>query len=130
MLLEEKRNLAVNIANSLMLGKFGTKEDFIEEYMELYSKTIYYNNFSFDQNEDKGEMRMKTLRDAKVGETVKVVKLHGEGAVKRRIMDMGITRGIEIYVRKLAPLGDPVEVTVRGYELSLRKADAEMIEVE
>ena len=73
---------------------------------------------------------MKTLRDAKIGETVKVVKLHGEGAVKRRIMDMGITRGVEIYVRKLAPLGDPVEVTVRGYELSLRKADAEMIEVE
>ena len=73
---------------------------------------------------------MRTLRDAKVGETVKVVKLHGEGAVKRRIMDMGITRGVEIYVRKLAPLGDPVEVTVRGYELSLRKADAEMIEVE
>ena len=73
---------------------------------------------------------MKTLRDAKVGETVKVVKLHGEGAVKRCIMDMGITRGGEIYVRKLAPLGDPVEVTVRGYELSLRKADAEMIEVE
>ena len=73
---------------------------------------------------------MKTLRDTKVGETVKVVKLHGEGAVKRRIMDMGITRGVEIYVRKLAPLGDPVEVTVLGYELSLRKADAEMIEVE
>ena len=73
---------------------------------------------------------MKTLRDTKVGETVKVVKLHGEGAVKRRIMDMGITRGVEIYVRKLAPLGDPVEVTVRGYELSLRKADADMIEVE
>jgi ferrous iron transport protein A len=73
---------------------------------------------------------MKTLRDTKVGETVKVVKLHGEGAVKRRIMDMGITRGVEIYVRKLAPLGDPVEVTVRDYELSLRKADAEMIEVE
>ena len=73
---------------------------------------------------------MKTLRDTKVGENVKVVKLHGEGAVKRRIMDMGITRGVEIYVRKLAPLGDPVEVTVRGYELSLRKADAEMIEVE
>ena len=73
---------------------------------------------------------MKTLRDVKVGETAKVVKLHGEGAVKRRIMDMGITRGVEIYVRKLAPLGDPVEVTVRDYELSLRKADAEMIEVE
>ncbi len=73
---------------------------------------------------------MKTLRDVKVGETVKVVKLHGEGAVKRRIMDMGITRGVEVYVRKLAPLGDPVEVTVRDYELSIRKADAEMIEVE
>ena len=73
---------------------------------------------------------MKTLRDTKVGETVKVVKLHGEGAVKRRIMDMGITKGVEVYVRKLAPLGDPIEVTVRGYELSLRKADAEMIEVE
>ena len=73
---------------------------------------------------------MKTLRDAKIGETVKVVKLHGEGAVKRRIMDMGITKGVSIYVRKVAPLGDPVEVTVRGYELSLRKADAEMVEVE
>lgn len=73
---------------------------------------------------------MKTLRDVKVGETVKVVKLHGEGAVKRRIMDMGLTKGIEVFVRKVAPLGDPVELTVRGYELSLRKADAEMIEVE
>ncbi|MBQ9814604.1 MAG: ferrous iron transport protein A [Lachnospiraceae bacterium] len=73
---------------------------------------------------------MKTLREAKIGETVKVKKLHGEGAVKRRIMDMGITKGIEVYVRKVAPLGDPVEVNVRGYELSLRKADAEMIEVE
>ena len=72
---------------------------------------------------------MKTLKDAKVGETVKVVKLHGEGAVKRRIMDMGLTKGTEVYVRKVAPLGDPVEVTVRGYELSLRKADAEMVEV-
>ena len=73
---------------------------------------------------------MKTLRDVKIGETVKVVKLHGEGAVKRRIMDMGITKGVEIYVRKVAPLGDPVEITVRGYELSLRKADAQMVEVE
>lgn len=70
-----------------------------------------------------------TLRDAKVGETVKVVKLHGESAVKRRIMDMGITKGVEIYIRKVAPLGDPIEVTIRGYELSLRKADAEMIDV-
>ena len=70
-----------------------------------------------------------TLRDAKVGETVKVVKLHGEGAVKRRIMDMGITKGVEIYIRKVAPLGDPVEVTIRGYELSLTKAAAEMTDV-
>ena len=73
---------------------------------------------------------MKTLRDAAIGDTVRIVKIHGEGAVKRRIMDMGITKGIEVYVRKVAPLGDPVEVTVRGYELSIRKADAEMIEVE
>lgn len=73
---------------------------------------------------------MKTLREVAIGETVKIVKLHGEGAVKRRIMDMGLTKGTEIYVRKVAPLGDPVELTVRGYELSLRKADAEMIEVE
>lgn len=73
---------------------------------------------------------MSTLRDAKIGDTVKVKKLHGEGAVKRRIMDMGITKGVEIHVRKVAPLGDPIEVTVRGYELSLRKADAEMIETE
>lgn len=73
---------------------------------------------------------MKTLRQATVGETVKVVKLHGEGAIKHRIMDMGLTKGVEVYVRKVAPLGDPVEVTVRGYELSLRKADAEMVEVE
>ncbi len=72
---------------------------------------------------------MKTLRDVKVGETATVVKLHGEGAVRRRIMDMGVTKGTEIFVRKVAPLGDPVEVTVRGYELSIRKGDAEMIEV-
>ena len=73
---------------------------------------------------------MKTLKQAKIGDTVTVVKLHGEGAVKRRIMDMGLTRGTQVHVRRVAPLGDPVEVTVRGYELSLRKADAEMIEVE
>lgn len=73
---------------------------------------------------------MKTLKQVKIGDTATVVKIHGEGAVKRRIMDMGITKGVQIYVRKVAPLGDPVEVTVRGYELSLRKADAEMIEVE
>ena len=73
---------------------------------------------------------MKTLKQVSIGETVKVKKLHGEGAVKRRIMDMGLTKGVEVYVRKVAPLGDPIEVTVRGYELSIRKADAEMVEVE
>jgi ferrous iron transport protein A len=78
----------------------------------------------------KGKYLMKTLKDAKVGETVKVVKLHGQGAIKRRIMDMGITKGVQIYVRKFAPLGDPMELQVRGYELSLRKADADIIEIE
>ena len=73
---------------------------------------------------------MKTLKQAKIGDTVTVVRLHGEGAVKRRIMDMGITKGVSVFVRKVAPLGDPVEVNVRGYELSIRKADAEMIEIE
>ncbi len=73
---------------------------------------------------------MKTLRESKVGDIVRVVKLHGEGAVKRRIMDMGLTKGVDVQIRKVAPLGDPIEVTVRGYELSIRKADAEMIEVE
>ena len=72
---------------------------------------------------------MKTLRDARIGDTVTVVKLHGEGAVRRRIMDMGITKNVEIFIRKVAPLGDPIEINVRGYELSLRKSDAEMIEV-
>ncbi len=73
---------------------------------------------------------MNTLKDAKIGKSVKVIKLHGEGAVKRRIMDMGITKGVDLCIRKVAPLGDPLEITVRGYELSIRKADAEMIEVE
>jgi len=73
--------------------------------------------------------RMNTLKDVECGRTVKVIKLHGEGAIKRRIMDMGITKGVEIYVRKVAPLGDPIEVTVRGYELSLRKQDCENVEV-
>lgn len=73
---------------------------------------------------------MNTLKNARIGATVKVVKVHGEGAIRRRIMDMGITKGVEIYVRKVAPLGDPIEVMVRGYELSLRKADADMIEIE
>ena len=73
---------------------------------------------------------MKTLREARIGDTVKVVKLHGEGAVKRRIMDMGLTKGVQVHVRKVAPLGDPIEVTILGDELSIRKADAEMVEVE
>lgn len=73
---------------------------------------------------------MRTMRDAKIGDTVKVVRVHGEGALKRRIMDMGITKGVEIYLRKAAPLGDPIEVNLRGYELSLRKADTELIEIE
>ena len=73
---------------------------------------------------------MKTLKDVRVGKTARILRLHGEGAVKRRIMDMGITRGTEVYVRKVAPLGDPIELTVRGYELSIRKADAETIEIE
>ena len=73
---------------------------------------------------------MRTLKEVRIGETAKVVRLHGEGALRRRILDMGITKGVEIYVRKVAPLGDPFELTVRGYELSLRKADAEMIEIE
>ena len=83
-----------------------------------------------DVSQERMNFGMKTLREVPVGSTVRVVKLHGEGAVKRRIMDMGITKGVELYVRKLAPLGDPVEINLRGYELSLRKADAEMIEVE
>lgn len=73
---------------------------------------------------------MNTLKQAKIGDTVRVVKLHGEGAVKRRIMDIGLTKGVEVHIRKVAPLGDPIEITVRGYELSIRKADAEMIEIE
>ena len=73
---------------------------------------------------------MRTLKEVKIGKTAKVVKLHGEGAIRRRIMDMGITKGVEIYVRKVAPLGDPIEINVRGYELSIRKDDAEMVEVE
>ena len=79
---------------------------------------------------ERRDRQMQTLREVRCGHTVRVVKLHGEGAVKRRIMDMGITKGTDVYVRKVAPLGDPVEVTVRGYELSLRKVDAEMIEVQ
>ena len=78
----------------------------------------------------KGDTGMRTLKNARVGESVKVVKLHGEGAVRRRIMDMGLTRGVQVRVRKVAPLGDPMEITVRGYELSLRRADAEMVEIE
>ena len=81
-------------------------------------------------NTEQGEVSVKTLRDARVGQTVKIVKIHGEGAIKRRIMDMGLTKGVDIHVRKAAPLGDPIEVTVRGYELYIRKADAQLVEVE
>ena len=91
--------------------------------------TIYFTN-ELDISNFNGGIRMTTLRQAKVGQTVRVKKLHGEGALRRRIMDMGITKGVELYVRKFAPLGDPIEIMVRGYELSLRKADAEMIETE
>ena len=92
------------------------------EFLLLYKELVLTNSL--------GDENMKTLKDVKIGSTAKVVKLHGEGAIKRRIMDMGITKGVEIYVRKAAPLGDPIEVMVRGYELSLRKADAQMIEIE
>ena len=95
----------------------------------MLTQRIALNIKLFSHSGERGN-KMKTLRDVKVGHTAKVVKLHGEGALKRRIMDMGITKGVEIYVRKVAPLGDPLELNVRGYELSLRKADAELIEVE
>ena len=87
-------------------------------------------SFILPQMPYKEDIIMRTLKDVKVGQDAKVVKLHGEGAVKRRIMDMGITKGVDVHIRKVAPLGDPVEITVRGYELSIRKADAEMIEIE
>ena len=83
-----------------------------------------------DRSIGNGGRVMKTLKDVRIGGTAKVVKLHGEGALKRRIMDMGLTKGVEVYVRKVAPLGDPIELTLRGYELSLRRVDAEMVEVE
>ena len=86
-------------------------------------------NYLVGEDELQGGQDMRTLKDAKIGESVVVLKLHGAGAVRRRIMDMGITKNVEIFVRKMAPLGDPMEVSVRGYELSLRKADAEMIEI-
>lgn len=95
----------------------------------MLTRRIALENKQFLYSGERGN-EMKTLRDVKVGQTARVVKLHGEGALKRRIMDMGITKGVEIYVRKVAPLGDPLELNVRGYELSLRKADAELIEVE
>ena len=88
------------------------------------------NQRRFENRSQRGGNEVKTLRDVKVGETVTVVKLHGEGAVKRRIMDMGITKNTSVYVRKVAPLGDPIEVTVRNYELSIRKEDASMVEVQ
>ena len=101
-----------------MFKKNDTERGFTDRYLHKC------NGFKHLEDE-----KVKTLRDVKIGETAKVVRLHGEGAVKRRIMDMGITKNTDVYVRKVAPLGDPIEVTVRNYELSLRKADAEMIEV-
>ena len=95
-----------------------------------FSTEICARRHKFPHRERSADIKMKTLKESKVGDTVRVVKLHGEGAVKRRIMDMGLTKGVDVQIRKVAPLGDPIEVTVRGYELSIRKADAEMIEVE
>ncbi len=98
--------------------------------LQLAKANLFFRKVGYLRLTDRGSRNMNTLRDVKIGHTVKVKKLHGEGPVKRRIMDMGITKGVEIYVRKMAPLGDPMELNVRGYALSLRKADAEMIEVE
>lgn len=98
--------------------------------LQLARANSFFKSIGYLKLTGKGSKNMKTLRDAKIGHTVRVIKLHGEGPVKRRIMDMGITKGVEIYIRKVAPLGDPIELNVRGYALSLRKADAEMIEVE
>lgn len=106
------------------------KETRVAVSREMAQKSWFDFLFRIILNMVEGGRTMETLRNAKVGQTVKVVKLHGEGAVKRRLMDMGLTRGTEVYIRKVAPLGDPVEVTVRNYELSIRKADAEMIEIE
>lgn len=97
--------------------------------LQLAKANLFFKRFGYPRLTD-GRRYMNTLKDAKIGRTVKVIKLHGEGPVKRRIMDMGITKGVEIYIRKVAPLGDPIEVNVRGYALSLRKADAAMIEIE
>lgn len=98
--------------------------------LQLAKANSFFKSIGYLRLTKKGSINMNTLRDAKIGHTVKVKKLHGEGPVKRRIMDMGITKGVEIYIRKVAPLGDPLELNVRGYALSLRKADAEMIEIE
>ena len=98
--------------------------------LQLAKANLFFKGCGYLRLTAKGRINMKTLRDAKIGHTVKVIKLHGEGPVKRRIMDMGITKGVEIYVRKTAPLGDPIEIKVRGYELSIRKSDADLIEVE
>ena len=98
--------------------------------LQLAKANLFFKKFGYLRLTERGSINMNTLKDSKIGHTVKVVKVHGEGPVRRRIMDMGITKGVEIYVRKMAPLGDPMELNVRGYALSLRKADAEMIEVE
>ena len=98
--------------------------------LQLAKANLFFKRCGYPMLTAKGCLDMNTLRDAKIGHSVKVKKVHGEGPVRRRIMDMGITKGVEIYIRKVAPLGDPLELNVRGYALSLRKADAEMIETE
>lgn len=120
--------LITSMAGNVIVNVKETRVAVSREMAQKNHGLIFLFRIIFNMAE--GGIAMETLRNAKVGQTVKVVKLHGEGAVKRRLMDMGLTRGTEVYIRKVAPLGDPVEVTVRNYELSIRKADAEMIEIE
>ena len=125
-----------DIAQGKQMWEQGMSDSQIAKHFGIAANTVLHQRRSYWEKgvtapvkKKKEEAEVKTLRDVKIGETVSVVKLHGEGAVKRRIMDMGITKGVEVFVRKVAPLGDPIEVNVRGYELSLRKEDAQMIEV-
>ena len=112
------------------LKKISENVDNLRRWVYNFIVLAIANNCVIDRPIGNGGREMKTLKDVKIGGSAKVVKLHGEGALKRRIMDMGLTKGVEVYVRKVAPLGDPIELTLRGYELSLRRADAEMVEVE
>lgn len=119
-------NVIVNVKEArVAISKEMAVKIMVERQRCLFTLHKHKRNVTRRRNQT-----MKNLKEAKIGETVRVVKIHGEGAIKRRIMDMGLTKGVEVYIRKVAPLGDPIEVTVRGYELSLRKADAEQIEVE